>query len=640
MKLSILSWNSTSINTGSPFKASIVSGQLANIRQNVVLVNREGDYPALSSVVKAGSTITIQVIIAGGQDINTNREILKGYFFGDNQRHDLIATDEADSSRQYYRRGFPVTFIEENRAPNSFYITIQTEYPYWTQVTATADSWDVTGSGDSDVIANAGNLPVRPVFTITPTTTKTAGYKYRRYVSVYNAMDKTCTAPMDITDGGLDVQALINAGKMQADGDDFRLWMNGAFADRWLYEMDSDSDPAKCWANIQLGARLEGTTGATFDSDDTSMVFSETRANLSFLQSLKGTTNTALLIDSEVVIFDADNINTLTYTISSLTRGANNTTAASHISGSIVRYIQNDLWILYGDSDATAPDVDDDFKPIFDLSSTNAAWTYTNYYDATANRPGAWKGEVRSSRTKLSYVYTADLNTFANPATRLGLAERASQDFTVPHESATLDWLFSHPAGITDVTYSGDKYSTGSWPGIVGLQKLQPNTVWFTVYNEPEPSVTLSWEAFGPRSQSLSGTYDSIRFAIDGVLSSAINEMAAVQFDTVTVSFDSDNLPVIAVGAEGLINFFDFTLTNQTTGEYIKVKTPCPVNTALTIDCELKQAYLADGRVVPVVLSSERSDWLNLRPGNNTLQFDDTGTVAVTIVVSHRDRVL
>ena len=124
MKLSIVSWNSTSINTGSPFKASIVSGQLANIRQNVVLVNREGDYPALSSVVKAGSTITIQVIIAGGQDINTNREILKGYFFGDNQRHDLIATDEADSSRQYYRRGFPVTFIEENRAPNSFYITI------------------------------------------------------------------------------------------------------------------------------------------------------------------------------------------------------------------------------------------------------------------------------------------------------------------------------------------------------------------------------------------------------------------------------------------------------------------------------------------------------------------------------------
>lgn len=641
MKLSVSTWNGTNINNGSPFSAYLLPGQMANLSQNPVIVNRAGDYPALSSIVKVSSVLIIGVQIAAGQNINTQREALKGYFFGDDQRHDLVAVDEADSSRQYYRRGFPVRLVEENGAPNSFYITIQTEYPYWTQVTPTADSWDVTGTSDSFELTNAGNLPARPVFTITPTTTKSEGLKYWRYVPVYNNMDKTYTAPMDITDGGLDVQTLVDAGKMQADGDDFRVWMDGSFADRWLYEMDSDSDPAKCWANIQLGARLEGTTGATFDSDDTTLIFSQTRANLAFLQGLRAAMNYTALIDSEAVVFDPDNIDTIDYQITSVSRGQKNTTAVSHSSGSTVRYIEHDLYIIYGDSDLTAPDVDDDYKPIFDLSSTNAAWTWTNFYDETApKRPGAWKGEVLSSRTKLSYAYTADANTFANPSTRLGLAERGSQDFTVPHESASLDWLFSHPAGITDVTYSGDKYNTGSWPGIVGLQKLQPNTVWFTVYNEAEPAVALSWEAFGPRSQSLSGTYDAVRFAIDGVLSSVINEMAAVQFDTVTASFDSDNLPTITVGDEASINFFDFKITNEATGEWIKCTTPCPVNTALTIDCENRIAYLADGRMVPVTLSSERADWLNLSAGANGLLYEDAGTVGVTIVVQHRDRVL
>jgi hypothetical protein len=640
MKLSLVSWNGTNINSGAPYYAAIRPGQLASLSRNPVIVNRAGDYPSLTGVVKNASAIVINVWTAPGQDINTYRELLKSYFFGDEILHNLIAIDENDSDKQYYRSGFPVTMVEEGGAPNSWFITIATEYPYWRQVTATADSWDVTGTSDSFELTNAGNLPAQPVFTITPTTTKTEGYKYWRYVPIYSNVDKTYSAPMDITDGGLDVQTLIDAGKMQADGDDFRVWMDGSFADRWLYEMDSDSDAAKCWVNMSLGPRQEGVTSAAFDSDDTTITFTETAANLEFLRSLTSATNYTLYIDQEAVVFDADNIDTLNYQITGLTRGQKNTTATSHLLGAIVRYIEHDLYILYGDSDAAAPDVDSDLEPIISLASTNGAWSWTNYYNEISARPGAWKGEVRASRTRLSYVFTDSDNAFANPSNVLGLAERAAQDFTIPHENATLDWLFSHPAGITDVTYSGDKYRTGSWPGIVGLQKLQPNTVWFTVENEATPVVALAWESFGPRSESLSGTYEAIRFAIDGVLSSVINEMAGVQFHTVTTTFDSDNLPAITVGAEATINFFDFKITNTTTGEWIKVTTPCPVNSALVVDCENRIAYLADGRSVPVRLSTERADWLNLSAGVNGLLYEDDGTVAVTIVVSHRDKVL
>ena len=103
---------------------------------------------------------------------------------------------------------------------------------------------------------------------------------------------------------------------------------------------------------------------------------------------------------------------------------------------------------------------------------------------------------------------------------------------------------------------------------------------------------------------------------------------------------EKDSFTIMDKALELGINFFDFRITNNTTGQYLEVKCPCPVNTALTVDCVNKKAYLADGTVVRVTLSSDREEWLDLNAGSNTLQFDDTGTVAVTGVVQHRDRVL
>lgn len=639
MKLKLLTWNSYNLNSGA-FSSYIQAGQLANHSVSVLLVNRANDYPAVTTSIKNSSTITIGVVINSGYDINTYREVLKGVFFASEEKHNLVVEDQNDSNKQYYRSGYPIRLVQEDvKKPNSFYVTIQTEYPYWQLVSPTSDSWDITASGDSDVIANAGNLPIAPIFTITPTVTKTSGYKYWRYVPIYNQMDNPFTLPIDITDGGLDVQSLIDAGKMQANGNDFRIWANGSFGERWLHEMDSDSDPAKCWANIYLDKKMEAAINATIDSDDTTLSFSMNVDNAAFLQYLSTSLNYTLLIESEAVTFNPSNVDLINYQITSIVRAAKNTTANGHASSSIVRYITNDLFIIYGDSDATALEVNDKNEPIFDLSSTNLLWTYTNYYDENAARPGAWKGEVKASRTRLSYYFTDDHNNFVNPSTVLGLAERNSSDFTAGHETCTLAWSFTHPCGITNVDYDAETYATGSWPGIVGLQKLQTNLAWFTVENEEVPSVLYTWETTS-RSEDLAGTYNSIRFAIEGTLSSIANEAAMAQFENVITSFDSDNLPVISVGSETSINFFNIKLTNSTTGEYIRIITPCPVGSALTIDCTQKKAYLADGRTVPVFTSTKRTDWLNLAPGNNSLVYEDTGTAGVNIVISHRDKIL
>jgi phage-related protein len=127
---------------------------------------------------------------------------------------------------------------------------------------------------------------------------------------------------------------------------------------------------------------------------------------------------------------------------------------------------------------------------------------------------------------------------------------------------------------------------------------------------------------------------------MDGQLNSVLNAKAAWQANTVFLTFNSSNIPHFAMGAETAINFFDFTLTNATTGEYIKVTVPCILNTDLIIDCENKKAYLEDGAVVNVILSSSRESWLDLEPGINNLNYVDVGTAAVHINIQHRDRIL
>jgi len=643
MKLSLLTWNSQNINDGTILKSYIPVGQMANLSSNAVTVNRAQDFPFLSTTVLSPHVFVIGVQVEAGYNINTARELIKQYFnIMDSQRHNLIAQDENDSNRQYYKTGFPIRVAPDGERPNSFFVTFQVEYPYWRLVTATADSWDITASGDSDVVANIGNIKVKPVFTITPTATKTAGLQYRLYVPVYSNLDKSFTAPLEITNGGLDVQTLIDANKMQATGADFRVWNNGGFSDRWFNGMDSDSDPALCWVNFNLSPRSEGTISVAVDSDDTTLSFAETRDNLSFLRNLKSRYNNTIYIDSEAMTYSDSDVDLIAYTVSNVARAGKDTTAAGHVLSSTARHIENDLWLMYGDSDMTAQDVNDDNKPIFALSSTNLAWSYTNYFDASSNRPGAWKSEIQSTKNNLSYTFTANQNTFADPSTKLGLAMVNGGDFQVMNEAGVLDWLFLHPAGVTNVYFSGDEYHTGSWPAIAGLQYLEPRTAWFSIDSGSisAGSDSSTWNGFDSYDIALPGTYEAIRFAFDGQLDSVINEKAMIQFDTITTSFDSDNTPTIAVGAETAINFFDFTLTNSTTGEYIKVKTPCPVNTALTIDCENKKAYLADGTPVNVILSSSREAWLDLSPGNNSLNFVDAGTTTITIVITHRDRVL
>jgi hypothetical protein len=637
----IVSWNGQNINNGSPFKSSFPLGSKTRLTSNPIFVNRAGEYPKLSGTQKGQHTINIEVRIASGGNLNTNRELLKQYFDTDGLLHNLIITDGSGGT-QYYVSGSvigvnPVGGEEQV----TFAVMIAVEYPYWKLVTATTDTWNVTASGQTNVEPNAGNIKVPPKFDITPTSAKTGGYQYRRWVPIYNNLETSYVDCLDITNGGMDTATLTTA-KMQADGDDLRVWVDGTEADRWLHNMDSAA--TKVWVNVSLSPKREGTinTSLTTSGSTATVSFSRTRANLEFLQFLKTkAVNRVLLIESEALTFTSANVDTFNYQITSAVRAAKGTTKAVHTAPLTIRWIEHDIWILYGDSTVSAPDTNDDYKPIFDLSSTNASRTYTNFFDTRSVRPGAWKGGVQSSRTQLSYAYTGDTNVFTNPSVELGLAMVGGNDFQVSNEQGTLYWIYTDPVGMTSVTYAGDKYNTGSWAAIVGLQYLQDDAVWVTANNETEPATAYVWQTISSTTVALGGTYKTIRFVIDGQLDSQIGEAVLVQFDALTLARASGNLPTISVGSEIAAYYLDVVLANTTTSESLRFSMPCGLNDTLTIDCENKLAYLSDGAQVKIPeRSTNREAWLDMSVGNNTFSYTDAGTNAVTVVTTHRDRTL
>jgi hypothetical protein len=639
MQLDILTWNTININDGNPFNTTFPPGQLVNLSADGISVPRAAMFPFLSTKVAKTNSILLRVIIAPTKVIPTNRELLKAYFnIDDYTKHNLVAKDLLDSDRQWYLSGFPTNVREEKAG--LYWVTLMLDMPVWRLVTATAETWNIVATGAKKEMNVIGNVDAKPVFSITPTVAKTGGLSYARWIPVYNSVNTLFVAPLEITNGGLNTAALVGAGKMQADGDDLRVWLDGVETDRWISGINTAS--TKVWINWSLSpGRSALTLGSIAGAGAVSVItLTRSRNSLSFLQAISRAANKVLLIDNEAFTFTG--VDTIGYRLTGVTRARKGTSMAAHGAGSTVRWIEHDLWLLYGDSTLSAPEVDDAVKPMFDIASTNGALTYSSYYDADSPaRPLSWLGEVNSTKTALSYVFTGPLNTFVDPATELGLALNNSADAVVKQqEVGQLDWILSHPAGFTNATYAGKKYmAQTTWPAAAGLQGLQSNTVWQTLENESAPTLSLAWQAFS-RSVAFGTTYPSIRFSLDGSLSASASDAAMLQFDTVVLTVDATRLPVISVGSEQAMNFFDFILTNNDTGEYLHVAAPCPVNTALVIDCENKLSYLSSGERINVEKSTYREAWLNLAPGTPELQWDDTGTNAVTVVVTHRDRTM
>ena len=442
-----------------------------------------------------------------------------------------------------------------------------------------------------------------------------------------------------------DVQ--INQSKIQADGDDIRVVVDGVEVNRWLYVMNTAN--TKVWSNIdfQPGKTMELKTAIADSGAITTIDLIVNTVNNRALRKMPIAGN--VQIDDEV--FTYTDVYLAKYQLAGITRSSKGTSAAAHDIGDSVYWIEHEIYIYYGNTTLEDPADDDpdydDTKPIISLASTNTSWVYADFMDDAQLRTGIWIPSIARTSNRIdednkSDYYTADADTESEPAENMGMSIKAFQSGTRWRaESAIIRWELFHPAGVTHVTASGEKYRfTSRWPLARLRKSLVGSTIWPVVWTDVTPPALKTWAALVAHSAvALGATYYYLRFEFSGTVGATADSVNYYEIDAVTLALASANVPQGAFNAEEANYQIQATITNVTSGEWMKIVTGMKLNTALTVDCLNKTIYLVDNSLVSdVSFSSVRKDWLAVAPGVNQLKFDDAGTAGVTFAIYWRDR--
>lgn len=439
--------------------------------------------------------------------------------------------------------------------------------------------------------------------------------------------------------------AVVYVSKIMANGNDLRVFVDGLEVNRWLSGMNSSA--TKVWINQQTPARVPMLLNTAIASSGSVTSITVQYLGKGYNQTFGQLPGSFLFaIGSELFTASSIDSNSLTITVSG--RSAKNTSMAAHAIGDTIYRVEHDMYLVYGNPNASAPITDDTKKPMFDLStSTNTSWVHAEFASADNQRTGAWKpaGYMSGARYWLSGYYTGTHNTLANPATEMGIVTNSYYNGGVwkPTSSGSYNtaWTLSHPAGIVTITMTGEKYRyTSEWP-VITL-----NCTYGKVWTERSPASAQVWSSLDTHSAvtvpTFGGVYAPwITLLMSSGLSGTANNMAAVEAQSTTATFGSANVLQYLTAVAENVNFqMDSTIANSTTGESITINMPMELNKTLVINCD-DETVIYDGKDVglPMTWNTVRGPWLDLQAGSNTLTFTDTGTVSgLSIVVTWEDR--
>lgn len=458
--------------------------------------------------------------------------------------------------------------------------------------------------------------------------------------------------------------AEIKCSKVLANGNDLKIVVDGNTIDRWFGTGANamNQTNTKIWCNLNMQGQTQSTylvlaTAIAGSGAISSITLSGAGANEIFGAGYytKWPDKGRLLIGTEVFTYLA--LDPAARQLTGVTRAALGTSEGAHAVGDGVRLLDHEIWITYGNQDATAPTVDDTRKPMFALTSTNTSWVYADFNSGTAGRTGAWLQTSIVSLAPLAnrktnwYTTSQDVTTGADPYAVAGNSLAAWLQGTVwKAETGETNWSLYNPVGFTTITVTGFKYRIGSsWPTIAGMWKNGATTgagLFAAVWTEATPASPSSWTALTAHSSvSLSGTYTTLTWRFGGSIAAVANGVANMEMTDCTLTLDSTRDLTITLGSEigpAAGYFINSRITNTENGEWMEIEARIDLDQTLTIDCENKQVtYDFDDSLIPVTLrfSSMRDYWLKLLPAQvNTLQYDETGVTDEDIVIKWRDR--
>jgi len=630
--LNILTWDSHNINDGTNYTAGFTPGDVWGLPDvNVQSMERVGAWPVFSALRRGPVTISLFVSIEKHATLRTLRGQLMRWFDPEDETPKRLVITDADTAVPRYIEATcqqirPV-IIGTTSSCSLFRVDLVVHGDVrWRAVTPTAPAaWNITATAQTRVVANSGEDEAYPVIEITPTAPKTGGYTYKRHDLVtWRAINAGPNYPVRL--GPLDTATLVTATKMQADGDDLRVFVDGAEVSRHLVAMNNAN--TYIWFSVNWLAGQSGTLKTNLAGagsiDSIELEFDDGFPTVSAFPETG-----ALRIQGEVFLYTGLDLYNNAFT--GITRGVWGTAAAAHAAAQGVYWMQHEVVIVYGNAAATAPTSQPATVPIITLaSSTNGSWLFDIFgADTSPSRPASWLpyGDIKLSGE--GGTYSATERTLASPYTVAGMWS------AVAHSGADYDWKFYNPCGITNADWANGKmravditqFSSSLYRWIRG------RSFWTTLAAIPAPGVNNVWDAWTEAAGAAwDPACDQIAISIFGY-----NFFQDSEVGTVIVTLFADEIPLTSMGAEEGNYSLSAMITNETTGEAITITFEMAEDEDLEIDTyQHTVTYLLDNsnQFQAIALSSARRAWLRLLPGNNTLRFDDVGTDTVTVSLS------
>jgi len=612
------------------------------VESAAVLVARGARPPAYATQTLAERRLLLAVKVIDSANLAAlSAELLRGFDAAVDATAKLVVADRAGRDWYVYAK-----VTGHQVAEGEHHISLVAPDGIWYAEVESRAVWNPTGSPSSKVMTVGGTHPAGPAFTVTPAALRAGGLPYRRFITIYNPTERAFpNYPIELTGGGLDTAALVSAGKLQADGDDLRIVVDGKRAARWLADMNSAA--TKVWINLDLSPKVELSLASALGSGalnelDFEATY-ETRAALRRLPPAG-----ILLIDSELFTYTA--VDVLNCQVSGVTRAAKWTSASSHAAGATARWIEHDIRMLYGNSAAGAPLQGVAEQPIFELvESSNTAWVYENFAQGLdpnqplGRRTGSWSPLVIDSTGGESGPYRGAHGVQPSLAAVMGLAANVWLRGNRPQsEHYVLAWNLEHPAGITNVAMDGEKFrSSAQWAAKARLQLSENGRLWNdSALAVASPAAAGAWTAWNFNG-ALGAAYRYVRLLLAGTLAGVADRTLSVEVSNATLTLDSAAVPSVSLGAEMANTYhLDFRIRNATTGEMFALQYPIKLGQAVRIDCEQKTALsLEDNADIFRALDLPvQSEWMTLQPGENSLVFTEDGVADVDLEISWRDR--
>lgn len=436
---------------------------------------------------------------------------------------------------------------------------------------------------------------------------------------------------------------VIYQSKIQANGNDVRLFVDGNEQDCWLSGVNTAT--TRVWGVIDFDFGWSQPMVSSISDSATTIAFTNTTTfRNTILKPLQYNAPKGLvLIDSEVIYYDAINLGNCTMT--GCKRAQLETTAAAHSSGANVKRLEHEIWVYYGNPTAELRVTDDTKKPIIDLTtSTNSSWVFSEFRDNAGNRAGVWKPSLKTDNTtdltNQSRFYTGERDTMIDPATEMGLANKNYMKSNKWYaDNALISWYIFIPGGASAVTVTGEKYRSGAQFPTVTFNKSADNSTYSIVWTEASPAGAAAWTAMTAHTGVAlgAGQYHFLFKMAGNVLGTTASAKAMAEIDTLTFTIGTTHS--ISFSAEMSCYTFDAKITNNTTGEWLSVYQGIKLGATMTVDTAAKNVSMEFNQPIGNIgFSTVRNAWLRLAPGANTLQFDDLSLAGVTLGISYEDR--